>query len=86
MSRANITGITYKAIATFAGSNFYWSSHSESSFAVANAPTVAPTATIQSNLASTTDLMTYMVVGVVAIIIAIAVVGTVIVLILRKRP
>ncbi len=49
----------------------------------AAAPTAAPTPVAQTNLATTSDLMTYMVVGIIAIIIAIAIVG---VLILRKHP
>ena len=45
--------------------------------------TPAPTVTAQSNLATTTDLMLYIVGAAIAIIIAIAIVG---VLMLRKRP
>jgi len=74
---------TYTVIATFAGSNSYGSSYSESAFTVNAAPTVAPTATPQSNLATAADLMTYMVAVAIAIIIAIAIVGF---LILRKHP
>jgi hypothetical protein len=55
-----------------------------SSFAVdPAAATPAPTATAQQGLATTTDLMTYMAIGVIVIIIAVAIVG---VLLLRKRP
>jgi hypothetical protein len=72
---------SYTVIATFAGSESYWPSSSETSFAVdPAAPTAAPTATPQANLATTGDLMTYMAIGVIAIIIAIA-----IVLLLRKH-
>jgi hypothetical protein len=46
-------------------------------------PTVAPTATTQINAATPTDLAMYLAIGVIAIIIAIAIVGA---LILRKRP
>ena len=74
---------TYQVIATFAGSNSYGSSNAESAFTLNSAATVVPTAVSQSNLVSTTDLMTYLAVGVIAIIIAIAIVG---ILILRKRP
>lgn len=74
---------TYQVIARFAGSESYGSSYSESAFTVNNAPTVAPTATAQPLAVTTTDLMTYMAAGVIAIIIAIAIVG---ILILRKRP
>jgi hypothetical protein len=74
---------TYQVMASFAGSKSYGPSYSESAFTVNNAPTVAPTATAQPLAVTTTDLMTYMAAGVIAIIIAIAIVG---ILILRKRP
>lgn len=48
--------------------------------------TPAPTVTAQVNLATTTDLMSYIVVGVIAIIIAIAIVGALLMITLRKRP
>jgi len=76
------TGI-YKITATFAGSNSYYSSSSETGVTVTEAP--LPTATTTSNAATTTDvssILTYLVVGIVAIIIAIAIVG---VLLLRKK-
>ncbi len=74
---------TYQIIATFKGSNSYGSSSSTTYLAAGStAATPAPTATPQTNLVSTTDLMTYMAVGVIAIIVAIAIVG---ILILRKR-
>jgi hypothetical protein len=73
----------YTVYASFAGTNGYWPSSSETSFAVDTAATPAPTVTAQSNVATTTDLMLYIVFAVVAIIIAIAIVG---VLLLRKRP
>jgi outer membrane protein assembly factor BamB len=73
---------TYQVIATFAGSNSYGSSNAESAFTINSAATVAPTAIPQSNLATTTDLMAYILGAAIAIIIAIAIVGA---LILRKR-
>ncbi len=74
----------YTVWASFGGSESYWPSHAVTSFAVdPAAPTHAPSATPQTNLATTADLMTYLAVGVVAIIIAIALVGL---LILRKKP
>jgi hypothetical protein len=74
----------FTVYAVFAGSQSYYGSSAETSFyASAAAPTVAPTATPQANLATTSDLMTYMAVGVIAIIIAIAIVG---ILMLRKHP
>jgi len=73
----------YTVYAIFAGSQSYYGSSAETSFNV-NAPaTVTPTATPQSNLATTADLMTYIVAAAIAIIIAIAIVGF---LILRKHP
>ena len=74
---------TYQVMASFTGSKSYGSSYSESAFTINNAPTTAPTATAQPLAVTTTDLMTYMAAGVIAIIIAIAIVG---ILILRKRP
>jgi hypothetical protein len=78
----NIPG-DYLVTATFAGTNGYWPSNAQTAMTVQQAPSVTPTATPQSNLATTTDLMTYMVAGVIAIIIAIAIVGF---LIIRKHP
>ena len=74
----------YTVYASFAGTESYWPSHALTSFAVdAAAPTPTPTAISQANLATTADLMTYLAIGVTAIIIAIAIVG---ILLLRKRP
>jgi hypothetical protein len=74
----------FTVVATFAGSESYYPSNAETSFTVsAPAPTAAPTATPASNIATTTDLAMYMAIGVIAIIIAIAIVGL---LLLRKRP
>jgi hypothetical protein len=73
----------YTLIASFAGSESYWPSSTETSFGVEVAATPAPTAVAQTGLATTSDVMTYMAVGVIAIIIAIAIVGA---LMLRKRP
>lgn len=73
---------TYTVVASFDGSSSYGSSHSESAFTVNSAPTVAPTAIPQSLGVTNSDLMTLIAAGVIAIIIAIAVVGF---LMLRKR-
>jgi hypothetical protein len=74
----------YTVIANFAGSNSYYPSSAESSFYTTAAPaTPAPTDTPIANLATTTDLLMYLAVGVVAIIVAIAIVG---ILLLRKHP
>ena len=71
----------YQIYATFGGSNSYYSSYAQTFAAVANAAataTPAPTANSgPSNYATTSDLMTYIVDGVIAIIIAVAIVGLV---------
>ena len=73
----------YTVIATFAGTNGYWPSHSETSFAVdPAAPTPAPT---EAPAQSAVDM--YFVPAVAGIIVAIFIVGAIIViLLLRKRP
>ena len=79
----DITG-NYKVIATFPGTNGYWPSYSETSFVVdPAAPTPAPATTTASNIATTSDLMVYIAGATIAIIIAIAMVG---ILMLRKKP
>jgi hypothetical protein len=73
----------YTVIATFAGSESYWPSHAETAFVVDAAPeaTPGPTPTPPSMAEM------YFLPSVAGIIVAIAVVGAVIVLIiLRKRP
>ncbi len=77
----DITG-KYTVIASFTGSKAYYGSSAQTSFAVDPA---AATATPQpTQPASMADL--YFVPGVIGIIIAIAVVGAVLLLALRKRP
>ncbi|MDD1749988.1 MAG: PQQ-like beta-propeller repeat protein, partial [Methanothrix sp.] len=73
----------FTVIASFAGSNSYYPSSAETHF-YANMPaaTNAPTATAQANVATTTDVAMYLIAGVIAIIVAIAIVGL---LILRKH-
>jgi hypothetical protein len=73
----------YKIYATFAGSNSYFTSHGVTSATVASAasPTAAPTSATEP-VVSNSDIVTYLAIGVIAIIIAIAIVG---VLLLRKR-
>ena len=74
----------YTVYASFQGSKGYWPSNAMSAFAVDPAPTTpVPTEVTQTNLATTSDVMMFLAVGVVAIIIAVAVAT---VLILRKRP
>jgi outer membrane protein assembly factor BamB len=77
----DITG-QYTVIATFAGSESYWPSHSETSFAVdAAAPTASPYPIV--NLPPTEM---YFAISTIAIIIVIAIIGALIMLTLRKRP
>jgi hypothetical protein len=71
----------FTVYATFAGTNGYWPSYAEDGFTVMEEPATTPAPT--SPPASMADL--YLVPGIVGIIIAIAVVGAVIVLMLRKR-
>jgi outer membrane protein assembly factor BamB len=73
---------SYTVIASFAGSESYWPSYAESSFAVSN-PTPTSSPTQQITLPPTE---TYFAISTAAIIIAIAIVGLLIVLVLRKRP
>jgi hypothetical protein len=71
----------YMVIASFAGTNGYWGSSSENAFVVsATAPTATPTPA--SNLATMSALTIGIAASVIAIIIAIAIVGL---LILRKH-
>lgn len=72
----------YTIYATFEGSNSYYKS-SASTFATVNnaASTPAPTQTVQSTVTNS-DLLMYLVIGIAAIIIAIAIVGL---LVLRKK-
>ncbi len=76
----------YKIYATFAGDDSYGASLA-TTYATVVAPTAtptpAPTVTPPSNLANTTDLITYIAIAVIAIIIAIAIVG---IMLYRKHP
>jgi hypothetical protein len=74
---------TFTAIATFPGSNGYYGSSDQIHFYASEAATPQPTTGTGSNAATTSDLLLYLAVGVIAIIIAIAIVGA---LILRRRP
>ena len=78
----SITG-TYIFTASFAGSNSYYPSRGETGFSVGETTTPTTTAVPNANLATTADIMTYFIVGVIAMIIAVAIAT---VLILRKRP
>ena len=79
----SITG-NFTIYATFAGTNGYWPSSAETHLFAGTAPTAAPTSTPNvSNLATNANLLTYLAVGVIVIIIAIAIVGL---LLLRRHP
>jgi hypothetical protein len=74
----------YTVYAQFAGTNGYWPSSASTSFTVMNAPITMPTATAQPVNLQPTQMY---VVGIgVAIILAVAIVGALIMLSLRKRP
>ena len=72
----------YTVIATFPGSNAYYSSFAQTAFVVDEAP--PPPEPEPEQPPSMTD--TYALAGIVAIIIAIAIVGAIIILVLKKRP
>jgi hypothetical protein len=72
----------YTVISSFEGSAGYYGSFAETAVNVEEAPATTPEPTPPSST-STADL--YLVPGIVGIIVAIAVVGAVIVLMLRKR-
>jgi hypothetical protein len=72
---------TYTVYASFAGSKAFWPSHAVTAFAVDPAPEAPAPVVQEPTPAPMTD--TYLLVGVVAIIAAIAAVGA---LILRKKP
>jgi outer membrane protein assembly factor BamB len=73
----------YQVYAQFEGNNGYWPSHAVTSFTVDEAAST-PVPTEQTNVTSMAD--TYLLPGIIAIIIAIVLVGAVIILMLRKRP
>jgi len=74
----------YTVIATFHGSQSYYSSYAEAHFYASNPAAAHPTsAPVQSNAATTTDFMY----GIIAVIIVIIIIGALImVMISRKRP
>jgi hypothetical protein len=72
----------FTVTATFAGSNAYWPSFAETSFAVDPAvPTPTPSQAITTSAADT-----YLLPGIVAIIVAIVLGFAITILVLRKRP
>jgi hypothetical protein len=72
----------YKVIATFSGSKAYWPSSAETSFVVDPAPVVTPpeTPVEQPSMADT-----WMLPGIGIIVAAIAIVGVVLAMLLKKR-
>jgi hypothetical protein len=72
----------YTVITSFAGSEAYWPSHDETSFGVDEAPPAAPA--LPEQPPTMTD--TYVVGMGIAIIVAVALAGAVLALVLRKRP
>ncbi len=73
----------YTIYASFEGSGAYYPSHAVTAFTVDPADAPAPTQQPITGLATSSELMTYIIGATVAIIIAIVVVGL---LIIRKRP
>jgi len=72
----------YTIYASFAGSKSYWPSHAVTAFSVDSAaPTVAPTA---APVESTADL--YFVPAIAGLFVFVAIIGVVIILVLKKRP
>jgi hypothetical protein len=72
----------FKVIATFHGTNGYWPSWTETSFAVEQPhPTVAPTSAPPASMTDTYVLAT----GIVMIVL-IVIIGAAILMTLRKRP
>ncbi len=72
----------YTLIATFSGSNGYYGSSAQTHFYTSEVATPTSTAGAGSGFATTADLITYLAIGVIVILIAIAIVG---VLTLRKK-
>ncbi|HLC00635.1 MAG TPA: carboxypeptidase-like regulatory domain-containing protein [Candidatus Bathyarchaeia archaeon] len=71
----------YNLYASFAGSESYWPSQAETAFAADTAPPATQEPQAQSNM---TD--TYVLAGVAVIVIAIAIVGAILAILLKKRP
>jgi hypothetical protein len=75
------TGI-YTITATFAGTDSYWPSTSETTLSVTSPAATPSTTSAPANLATTSDIMTYIVAVGIAIILAVAIAT---ILILRKK-
>jgi hypothetical protein len=74
----------YNVYASFDGSKSYYPTHAETAFVVDEAPEVPPEEPQPEPIPTIADL--YLLPGIVSIIIAIAIVGAVIIIMLRKRP
>ena len=72
----------YTVTASFTGTKAYWPSHAKTAFTVMEEPAAPPPAVEEQP--SMTD--TYIMYAAIAIIIAVAVVGAVLVLVVKKRP
>jgi outer membrane protein assembly factor BamB len=75
---------SYTVIATFSGSASYYGSTAQTYLYANSAHATVPTATPQTGLATTADLMTWIIASAIAIIIAIVIVGVVIVMRIKK--
>jgi hypothetical protein len=76
----------YTIIASFAGSKSYGPSYAETAIYVGEAAaTPAPTQQIDTDVATASDLMMYVAVSVIAIIVAMAIIGVVILNAVKKR-
>jgi hypothetical protein len=77
---------TYKVVANFAGDDSYGSSWDETGLSAGVAPVSTPTVTTNPNpIDVTTSVANYVIAGVIAIIIAIAVVGALLMLAIRRK-
>jgi hypothetical protein len=74
---------SYTIMASFGGTNGYWPSSAQTAFDVSQSTT---TQTPTQVVANSTPTETYFVISTIAIIIAIAIVGALVMLTLRKRP
>ena len=75
----------YTVYASLTGSNSYYPSSAATQIYASYPPQATATTTPQSKIATTSDLMTYVLASAIAIIIVIAIVGVLIVMMLRKR-
>lgn len=76
----------YTVIASFDGSNGYWPSSSETSFAVDSVAHPSPTATSTAQPAYEATTQMYIALSAVAVIIVLIIIGALIMLNLRRRP